>query len=860
MTDFRPTLTPIHEKSPFKFWCQKVLPTVYDDSLSYYELLTKVVYYLNENTQDLETVNDNVEALYNSYVELQDYVTNYIDNDLPDLVEKKLDEMAEDGTLTTLIATYIDPYFDTQTAYVNERLASQDSTISSNVVTQNNSILAIRSEMAEFISAHNTNREETTLWSAENASSRLHYAGQTFVLDESPDSYDYIKIVIDENGTSNIVEVNKADFIDGLKGAFIVTPVISDTDTNSFTNSFIKLECTDSTTHTHFSVSQCGNVSWDGESSDSAVATSASSASDWTGGIISKIIGVKHTTNAELTDIRVGADGTVYESAGEAVRKQVSNTNANVDELNNRVYSFNVLTANATADDYKLKANGDSQLDTDYCLKKYRVDYGEVLFVDLSADSAGVCQFQTTITVPDSSNPNIIGDTITVAKKGVLYVPAGAKYLIVSELKTNSTNIVSLGINNVEDLHTSMMTEQTGYVSCESGSYKDGDGKIKIYNINRIRNVSPLCVAGVEEITFPVGYSAWLFYLDKTYNYIGYSNAWLSGTVITNELPINTAYITFGIKNDATPSSDIRNQVSTVANGIKIKKSIADYDLPSDIAVRDYNEIVESVSRIADGLTVPHQSIVGFKTAYKYGFRKMLCDLRFTLDNVPVLEHDAYLNQHYNDVYLDGNLVEPNTIEIANTNYSDLLQYDFGYYKGSQYANTPIMTFEQMLSLGKSLGYEIYIEMKTNLTSTQYGIMFSLIRQYGMENNVVWCPQSVSQLNSLVAYEPNVYINHHTNLVSGNSLSDSVINAVKNCINSYNKNNVSLTLAIGATMTDEQCETLSKEGIKIMATTMASSSDVINYYNSGKPYTAFRMALCTGTVIAGKVLFELANN
>lgn len=33
---------------PFGFWCQKVLPLVYDDSLSYYEVLCKVRDKLNE--------------------------------------------------------------------------------------------------------------------------------------------------------------------------------------------------------------------------------------------------------------------------------------------------------------------------------------------------------------------------------------------------------------------------------------------------------------------------------------------------------------------------------------------------------------------------------------------------------------------------------------------------------------------------------------------------------------------------------------------------------------------------------------------------------------------------------------------
>ena len=38
----------LKEINPLRYWCQKVLPLVYDDSLSYYELLNKVVHKLNE--------------------------------------------------------------------------------------------------------------------------------------------------------------------------------------------------------------------------------------------------------------------------------------------------------------------------------------------------------------------------------------------------------------------------------------------------------------------------------------------------------------------------------------------------------------------------------------------------------------------------------------------------------------------------------------------------------------------------------------------------------------------------------------------------------------------------------------------
>ena len=45
---------------PFKFWCQKVLPLVYDDSLSYYELLCKVVEYLNNIIKDMNVFEDKI--------------------------------------------------------------------------------------------------------------------------------------------------------------------------------------------------------------------------------------------------------------------------------------------------------------------------------------------------------------------------------------------------------------------------------------------------------------------------------------------------------------------------------------------------------------------------------------------------------------------------------------------------------------------------------------------------------------------------------------------------------------------------------------------------------------------------------
>ena len=58
---------------PFMFWSQKVLPNVYDDSLSYYEVLTKIANSLNEV---ITATNLTVRSLLSEYDPLKTYATN----------------------------------------------------------------------------------------------------------------------------------------------------------------------------------------------------------------------------------------------------------------------------------------------------------------------------------------------------------------------------------------------------------------------------------------------------------------------------------------------------------------------------------------------------------------------------------------------------------------------------------------------------------------------------------------------------------------------------------------------------------------------------------------------------------------
>lgn len=104
--NFTPNKKPYKKLPPFKGWVLQNFPFIEADfdALTNYQMMCKIIEYLKVFQGNLDNMDDNINSIYNSFVELKNYVDNYFDSvDFQNMVNNKLDEMATDGSLADLI-------------------------------------------------------------------------------------------------------------------------------------------------------------------------------------------------------------------------------------------------------------------------------------------------------------------------------------------------------------------------------------------------------------------------------------------------------------------------------------------------------------------------------------------------------------------------------------------------------------------------------------------------------------------------------------------------------------------------------------------------------------------------------------
>lgn len=103
----------------FRHWCYKVLPLVYDDSLSYYEVLCKVVDYINDLIEQDKIILNEVDELKKELEIVQKWIADFNTEVLQEMIKKYIAtmifvEIDDSGYITYYIpSTWSDITFNT---------------------------------------------------------------------------------------------------------------------------------------------------------------------------------------------------------------------------------------------------------------------------------------------------------------------------------------------------------------------------------------------------------------------------------------------------------------------------------------------------------------------------------------------------------------------------------------------------------------------------------------------------------------------------------------------------------------------------------------------------------------------------
>jgi len=194
---------------------------------------------------------------------------------------------------------------------------------------QDGKIEAQNASIANVVANYNVESLETVLWSGE-----ARRTGTTYNLSENITNFDYLDVYTEcygmeniqtfpatENKQFNVRFVNYADYSAGGSN----TPLLQGGEIEfRFAGSVMTI-----INHAYYR--------YDKQYPTDPVAGNmdADTASDFINmaGVITKVVGRKIINNAEVSDIRVGNDGTQYASAGQAVRGQVGDLTDSIASL-----------------------------------------------------------------------------------------------------------------------------------------------------------------------------------------------------------------------------------------------------------------------------------------------------------------------------------------------------------------------------------------------------------------------------------------------------------------------------------------------------------------------------------------------
>lgn len=527
------------------------------------------------------------------------------------------------------------------------------------------------------------------------------------------------------------------------------------------------------------------NVQGEGTPSEAVAAASyaerAEAAAETAESVLESIPQDYSALSDEVEDIRIGADGTTYQSAGAAVRGQVE------DLENDIAFANEILGVEVTETPGYYNADGSIAAATSTRLEVYTqkipVKCGTTIHIELTYDATEPPGgMWGRYVLYDSSETFISGSAVTFVNamtvsftQDITITTASAAYISFS-YRTFGIHTFRYENLDLEELKTmpEMMelpiTETEGYYG--TGAYiTPPDSSRKEVYTQKYPAYNGMTFQ--LELTYP-GSSAVAMYC----NYVLFDDTGmvLQKTDLINEMTVRKVVSLTISHDDAAYISFSYRTYGTHAIRIKCSdywKCFTDgFGYLNAITGTQHYAVNENINSINHrGYTfAPENTLPAYRLSKQKGFKMVECDVMFTSDNVPVLLHDATINRTARNA--DGTTIS-STIAIADITFEQAQAYDFGIWKGAQWAGTKIPSLEQFIVLCRNIGLHPYIELKSSAAQqAKVNQVVDIVKNCGMADKCTWVSYGSGILGWVINRNPKARVGYLVNTVTSAAITE----------------------------------------------------------------------------------------
>lgn len=450
------------------------------------------------------------------------------------------------------------------------------------------------------------------------------------------------------------------------------------------------------------------------------------------------------TTSTEVTDIRVGDDGVTYQTAGTAVRTQLSNvkseTNYIEEELDaDNEYVSKPLTFSVVPNEY-VKSSGVISVDSDH--EWSRTDKISVVgYSEITGINSAITFQQNAFYNSDDQ----MVQYFVLASGASKEVPNNATYVVFSgpHAQINTAHIYGKKRGYANDVQEEIANIKDGVLLQSQTQAKITNAlglPIDMYTIGSLSD------DGLYPGTYRAAYRASSKQFEcnqvdviisaKTGNKFGFHSFSADGENIgwsgwlTNPTPI---------------------KAGTIYKMI-LDCSVADLTLEERLACFNFTTVDDGkcadgpfIFQCRDGRvnnSVPPNSAYAIRATALNQYDRMRLSVTKTADNQYVCVHDTYINNIA--VNMDGTAITPN-IETASLTVEQLNQYDWGLKFGEQYRGLSVPILEDCLLTASKYNIKVTLDFKwtSSFSDDDVDAIVTLLAKTG-QLDCILCPLTIT--------------------------------------------------------------------------------------------------------------------